>query len=48
MEAVALQSTAEPEPPRTAILTPPAASDHPTTIAFPEGEYLKGLAVLRR
>jgi 23S rRNA (cytosine1962-C5)-methyltransferase len=25
-----------------------AASDHPTTINFPEGEYLKGLAILRR
>ena len=24
-----------------------AAPDHPTTIAFPEGEYLKGLAILR-
>jgi len=24
-----------------------AASDHPTTMFFPEGEYLKGLAVLR-
>jgi 23S rRNA (cytosine1962-C5)-methyltransferase len=23
------------------------ACDHPTTIAFPEGEYLKGLAVLK-
>ncbi|MEO8297047.1 MAG: class I SAM-dependent methyltransferase [Burkholderiales bacterium] len=25
-----------------------AASDHPTTINFPEGEYLKGLVVLKR
>jgi len=25
-----------------------AAPDHPTTIAFPEGEYLKGLAILKR
>jgi 23S rRNA (cytosine1962-C5)-methyltransferase len=25
-----------------------AAPDHPMTIAFPEGEYLKGLAVLKR
>ncbi len=25
-----------------------AAPDHPTTIEFPEGEYLKGLALLRR
>ena len=25
-----------------------AASDHPTTLYFPEGEYLKGLALLRR
>jgi 23S rRNA (cytosine1962-C5)-methyltransferase len=25
-----------------------AASDHPTTVNFPEGEYLKGLAILRR
>jgi len=25
-----------------------AAPDHPTTICFPEGEYLKGLAILRR
>jgi len=25
-----------------------AAADHPTTIAFPEGEYLKGLAILKR
>ncbi|MDE2607245.1 MAG: class I SAM-dependent methyltransferase [Burkholderiales bacterium] len=25
-----------------------AAADHPMTLAFPEGEYLKGLAVLRR
>jgi 23S rRNA (cytosine1962-C5)-methyltransferase len=25
-----------------------AACDHPTTLAFPEGEYLKGLAILRR
>ena len=25
-----------------------AASDHPTTLTFPEGEYLKGLAILRR
>jgi 23S rRNA (cytosine1962-C5)-methyltransferase len=24
------------------------AADHPTTLCFPEGEYLKGLAVLRR
>jgi 23S rRNA (cytosine1962-C5)-methyltransferase len=24
-----------------------AASDHPTTITFPEGEYLKGLVILR-
>jgi len=24
-----------------------AAPDHPTTIAFPEGEYLKGLAIVR-
>lgn len=25
-----------------------AAPDHPQTLAFPEGEYLKGLAILRR
>ena len=25
-----------------------ASSDHPTTIEFPEGEYLKGLALLKR
>jgi 23S rRNA (cytosine1962-C5)-methyltransferase len=25
-----------------------AASDHPTTICFPEGEYLKGLAILKQ
>lgn len=25
-----------------------AAPDHPTTITFPEGEYLKGLAILRQ
>lgn len=25
-----------------------ASSDHPTTICFPEGEYLKGLALLRK
>jgi 23S rRNA (cytosine1962-C5)-methyltransferase len=25
-----------------------AAPDHPTTVCFPEGEYLKGLAILRR
>ena len=25
-----------------------AACDHPTTLYFPEGEYLKGLAILRR
>jgi 23S rRNA (cytosine1962-C5)-methyltransferase len=25
-----------------------AASDHPTTLCFPEGEYLKGLALLKR
>lgn len=25
-----------------------AGSDHPTTLTFPEGEYLKGLALLRR
>lgn len=25
-----------------------ASPDHPTTICFPEGEYLKGLAILRR
>jgi 23S rRNA (cytosine1962-C5)-methyltransferase len=25
-----------------------AAPDHPTTLFFPEGEYLKGLAILRR
>ena len=25
-----------------------AACDHPTTLFFPEGEYLKGLAILRR
>jgi 23S rRNA (cytosine1962-C5)-methyltransferase len=24
-----------------------ATSDHPTTLFFPEGEYLKGLAILR-
>ena len=24
-----------------------AAPDHPTTITFPEGEYLKGLAILK-
>ena len=24
------------------------ASDHPMTVAFPEGEYLKGLVVVRR
>jgi 23S rRNA (cytosine1962-C5)-methyltransferase len=25
-----------------------AASDHPTTIEFPEGEYLKGLAIIKK
>jgi len=25
-----------------------SAPDHPTTMAFPEGEYLKGLAILRQ
>jgi 23S rRNA (cytosine1962-C5)-methyltransferase len=25
-----------------------AAPDHPMTIEFPEGEYLKGLVVMRR
>ena len=25
-----------------------AAPDHPTTVTFPEGEYLKGLAILRQ
>ena len=25
-----------------------AASDHPSTVNFPEGEYLKGLAILKR
>ena len=25
-----------------------ATSDHPTTLTFPEGEYLKGLAILRK
>jgi 23S rRNA (cytosine1962-C5)-methyltransferase len=25
-----------------------ASSDHPTTLLFPEGEYLKGLAVLKK
>ena len=25
-----------------------ASSDHPTTIAFPEGEYLKGLMIMKR
>ncbi|HEY8361236.1 MAG TPA: 23S rRNA (cytosine(1962)-C(5))-methyltransferase RlmI, partial [Ramlibacter sp.] len=25
-----------------------AAPDHPMTLAFPEGEYLKGLAVVRK
>jgi 23S rRNA (cytosine1962-C5)-methyltransferase len=25
-----------------------AAPDHPTTICFPEGEYLKGLVIVRR
>lgn len=25
-----------------------AAPDHPTTITYPEGEYLKGLAIVRR
>jgi 23S rRNA (cytosine1962-C5)-methyltransferase len=25
-----------------------ASSDHPTTLVFPEGEYLKGLAILKR
>jgi 23S rRNA (cytosine1962-C5)-methyltransferase len=24
------------------------APDHPTTMTFPEGEYLKGLAVLKQ
>ena len=24
------------------------APDHPMTLTFPEGEYLKGLAILRR
>jgi 23S rRNA (cytosine1962-C5)-methyltransferase len=24
------------------------APDHPMTIAFPEGEYLKGLVIVRR
>ena len=24
------------------------ACDHPTTINFPEGEYLKGLAILKQ
>jgi len=24
-----------------------AACDHPTTLVFPEGEYLKGLAILK-
>ena len=25
-----------------------AAPDHPMTLTFPEGEYLKGLAVMRK
>lgn len=25
-----------------------ASSDHPTTLVFPEGEYLKGLTILKR
>lgn len=25
-----------------------AAADHPTTVTYPEGEYLKGLAIIRR
>ncbi|MEN9544976.1 MAG: hypothetical protein RLZZ598_1809, partial [Pseudomonadota bacterium] len=25
-----------------------AAPDHPTSITFPEGEYLKGLAILKQ
>jgi len=25
-----------------------ASADHPTTIEFPEGEYLKGLAIIKR
>jgi 23S rRNA (cytosine1962-C5)-methyltransferase len=25
-----------------------AAPDHPQTICFPEGEYLKGLAIIKR
>jgi len=25
-----------------------AAADHPMTLAFPEGEYLKGLVVIRK
>jgi 23S rRNA (cytosine1962-C5)-methyltransferase len=25
-----------------------AAPDHPMTVAFPEGEYLKGLVVMRK
>ena len=25
-----------------------AAPDHPATVTFPEGDYLKGLAILRR
>ena len=25
-----------------------ASSDHPTTVNFPEGEYLKGLVLLKR
>ena len=25
-----------------------AAPDHPMTLAFPEGEYLKGLVVIRK
>jgi 23S rRNA (cytosine1962-C5)-methyltransferase len=26
----------------------PGAPDHPTTLWFPEGEYLKGLAIVTR
>ncbi len=25
-----------------------AAADHPQTVCFPEGDYLKGLAILKR
>ncbi|HEX5697624.1 MAG TPA: hypothetical protein VFX90_03135, partial [Rhodoferax sp.] len=47
---IVLQMVRVPQPTFSAALIArlEAAPDHPTTLWFPEGEYLKGLALLKR